>query len=64
MEKIFQEEELLGQSFAKERNDMIRKLRLLTCDLKWEITGGKEKEKVRMRKRSEKRGEERVNGGE
>ena len=54
----------MGQSFAKERNDMIRKLRLLTCDLKWEITGGKEKEKVRMRKRSEKRGEERVNGGE
>lgn len=54
----------MGQSFAKERNDMIRKLQLLTCDLIWEITGRKEKEKVRMRKRREKRGEERANGGE
>ena len=43
VKKIFQEEEILGQSFAKERNDMIRKLQLLTCDLKWKITGGKER---------------------
>ena len=45
VEKIFQEEGLLGQSFVKERNDMTRKLQLLTHDLKWGGAGGEEGER-------------------